>query len=160
MKKMLSLTLLSVFLLLIACKKKDTRNPQDDDSSNQPTALAPFKLKLDGNEYSSTTLSIQHMSAYITIETQFGSNLKFGISIADSIVAGTYSINSNSPFKVTHTDDNYSTLFTSISGSVTILNHDKVNRKISGTYSCLLSRINPSSTKVVNSAEFNISYPQ
>lgn len=159
MKKMVTLSLLLLITTFYACKKKDQRPPTDDSSTNPPAALAPFKIKIDGNEYSSTTLAIQHTSGYISIQTVVGTDLKVGISIADSIVPGTYSINSNSAFRVTHTDDNYATLYTSISGSVTIASHDKVNRKISGTYSCLLSRINPASTKVINSAEFNITYP-
>jgi hypothetical protein len=159
MKKIGFYFLVILLVSCFSCKKKDQRPNTDENSNTTPAALAPFKIKIDGSEYSSTTLTIQHNSGYITIETEVGTGLKVGISIADSINVGTYSINSNSAFKVTHTDDNYATLFTSTSGSVTIVSHDKVNRKISGTYSCLLSRINPASTKVINAAEFNVSYP-
>lgn len=152
--------LLVLFLcstLIFGCKKKN----EDKDSTPDtevPVLLKPFKIALDGTPYENPTVSISHISGYIGLETVVADTLKFGLSMPDSIAVGTHPINSSSAFRVTHTDDNFATMYYSTTGAVTILTHDKTAKKISGTFSCNLTRINPSSMKTINSGEFNISY--
>lgn len=146
----------SIVLVGYSCKKKKN---QDEPVVEVPVAvLKPFGIKLDQVDYSGTTPQTTHVSGYIGIQSTVADTLKFGISIADSLTPGTYAINNSSPFRVTHSDDNFVTMYYSTTGSVKIITHDKVAKKISGTYSCNLNRINPASMKTINTAEFNVSY--
>lgn len=148
---------LCLFVVSYSCKKKN-RDSAEDTVNEPVAALSPFKITLNNLTYQGSPIQTSHVSGYIGIETVFADTLHFGISIADSITVGTYSINSNSPFRVTHSDDNFQTMFYSTTGSVKILTHDKTAKKISGTYSCNLNRINPATMKTINAAEFNVSY--
>ena len=158
MKKTYSFILVFAILFVsYSCKKKEEKD-RDDSTETSTPVLSPFKLTLNNTTSLGNSIQISHVSGYIGIQAVVSDTLHFGISIADSITVGTYSINSNSPFRVTHSDDNFQTMFYSTTGSVKILTHDKTAKKISGTYSCNLNRINPATMKTINAAEFNVSY--
>mgnify|MGYP001807475175 CR=1 FL=1 len=58
-----------------------------------------------------------------------------------------------------HTDDNYANpAYISDPGTLTVTTHDTVNNKITGTFSCTLTRTSPAGTKTVTNGEFNIQY--
>ena len=149
---------LFILLVFISCKKEDIRSNTDDGSTDGTTAIKTFALTLNGSSFETTNVTISHNSGYIGELATVGDSLEFGISIADSIIPGTYSITTNSAFKISHSDDHNATIYNATSGNVHIITHDKTLKKISGTFNCTLTRISPSATKSVTKGQFSIYY--
>lgn len=153
MKKIILPVLCSVLVLATACKKDD--NEPTTESSGP--ILKTFYFKVDGTAYTGLSSSCQHTSGMIIYQSWDGSQ-NFGLTLGDSLTPGTYTMGPGLSARMVHTDDNYATSYISDPGTLTIASHDTVNNKISGTFSCTLTRTSPASTKAVTNGEFNIQY--
>lgn len=142
-----------ISLTIVSCKKEE----------NKPTVsgvsvLKHFALTLNGTNYAANFTATQQISGNIISQTTLGSNLIFVLSVADNLTPGTYSMGSNAPCNLVHSDDNNATSYSSSIGTITIVTNDTVNDKLSGTYNCTLTRESPAGTKTVTNGEFNIDY--
>lgn len=143
----------SAFILFSCKKDKETTG-----ESSGPT-LKTFALKLDGTSYQTEFYSTQQTAGMIIFQTNINGGLIFGLNLADSLQAGTYPMGQGLQTKMIHTDDNYANpAYISDPGTLTITVHDTVNNKITGTFSCTLTRTSPAGTKTVTNGEFNIQY--
>lgn len=153
MKKIILPVLCSMLVLATACKKED--NEPTTESSGP--ILKTFYMKVDGVAFTPTSSSWQHTAGTIMYSGYDGTQ-QFSLSIIDSLAPGNYTMGYGHPTRLFHTDDNYVTSYVSDPGTLTIVSHDTVNDRISGTFNCTLSRSNPASTKAVTNGEFNIQY--
>ena len=156
--KKLQFAFLALTITLVACKKEEP-TPVTDTSGSGSTALKAFALTLDGADYETATTFSQGFNGVVSIQATVGSNLNFSLTIPDTAVVGSYSIDGTNPFSIGHTDDSYATYYQASSGNFTIVTHDTISNKISGTFSGTLLRSSDNATKTVTSGEFNVTYP-
>lgn len=140
-------------LTIVSCKKEEKK-----PAVSGTTILKHFALTLDGTNYAANFTATQQISGNIISQTTLGSNLIFVLSVADNLTPGTYSMGTNAPCNLVHSDDNNVTSYNSSIGTLTIVTNDTVNDKLSGTYNCTLTRESPAGTKTVTNGEFNIDY--
>ena len=153
MKKIILPVLCSMLVLATGCKKDDNK-PTTESSG---AILKTFYLKVDGVAFTGTSSSWQHTSGMILYSSYDGTQ-NFSLSMGDTILPGTYPMGYGQPARLVHTDDNYATSYISDPGTFTVVSHDTVNDRISGTFSCTLTRTSPANTKAVTNGEFNIQY--
>lgn len=139
-------------ITLSACKKNENTNPDGTPD------LATFKVVVDGTTFTPLLGSTQNTGGVIIYQAQTGVNSNFTLQISDTLLAGTYAITDNLPFRVIHTDDGNNTFYFGTSGSVTVVSHDTVANKIKGTFNATLTRTSPAGTKTLSSGEFNLTY--
>lgn len=152
MKPIILSLLCGMLILATACKKEE--KPAAESSG---AILKTFYFKVDGIAFSTINASWQHNAGTISYSGYSGSQT-FTLTMWDTLMPGTYTMGYGQPTRLFHTDDNYVTSYISDPGTLTIVSHDTVNDRISGTFNCTLSRSNPASTKAVTNGEFNIQY--
>lgn len=152
MKKIILPALCSMLVLATACKKEETTT----NESSGPI-LKTFYFKVDGVAFNPTSSSWQNAAGTIMYNVYDGTQT-YSLSIWDTLMPGNYTMGYGQPTRFFHTDDNYATSYISDPGTLTIVSHDTVNNRISGTFNCTLTRSNPASTKAVTNGEFNFQY--
>lgn len=157
--KKLQFAILALAIALVACKKEEPTPVNTNSSGGGSTSLKPFALNLDGTDYETATTFSQSFNGIVSIQATVGSNLNFSLTIPDTAVVGSYSIDGTNPFSIGHTDDSYATYYQASSGNFTIVTHDTISNEISGTFSGTLLRSSDNATKTVTSGEFNVTYP-
>jgi len=121
-----------------------------------------FFAKINGVDFITNSISATKFSGKISISGISGSGENISVFCPDNVTAGTYTLGfSTSPYSV-----QYSPTFTSggfisdSSGTLTIINHDTTNKRISGTFiSPNLSAFGTTITHNITNGTFNITYP-
>lgn len=152
MKTILLPAICGMLLLATACKKEEKTTEE-----NTTPLLKSFYMKVDGVAYTGLGSSTQHTSGLILFSS-FDGTQNFSLRFDDTLAVGTYTMGPNLPVRLVHTDDNYATSYVSDPGTLSIVSHDTVNDRITGTFNCTLVRTSPASTKALTNGEFNIQY--
>jgi hypothetical protein len=157
--KKTTMLLLCAFLAgtgMQSCKKDDKK----PSSSTNPPVSTPdhFSLTVNGVNTVPPTVDAQEVGGVIACNATLNATTTYTLVTEDALMPGTYPIDGDTQFDLIHSDDNNATYYASTSGSVTILTHDTVNNRMSGTYNCILTRSSPAATKTVTNGQFNFSY--
>jgi len=141
-----------------ACKKDDKKTTPSGTTPTPVTGNDNFEVTVNGTHYDPSTINVQYVGGVIAADAIVDGNTNFAIYTNDELMPGTYAIDGNTQFDIIHSDDNNATYYASTSGSVTVLTHDTVNDRMTGTFNCTLTRTTPAATKTGTNGAFTINY--
>lgn len=126
-----------------------------------PVTNNSFSAKLDGTIYTSVYITALNVMGNISIVARKGLVENIALSFPNTIVPGTYTLDSfgeNRGQYVKNSNMDGSGLFGADVGSVTITSHDKVNKKIVGTFKFTANSFIVSETHNITEGTFSVSY--
>ncbi|MFV8344478.1 DUF6252 family protein [Flavobacterium sp. ZB4P13] len=120
-----------------------------------------FSAKLDGVAFIPTNTTALNLMDKINISARRGSVETIGLSFPNTIISGTYNLESIGTYigvynKNANSDG--SGIFGADTGTITITSHDKVNKKVSGTFKFSANSFFSTEKHTITEGTFSVSY--
>jgi hypothetical protein len=139
-------------LVLVSCKK-DESGPGGE--VNQ-TDL--FNITDNGESHNFTRLIKRHQDGIIGIAVPTSLGSGYALGIADSLNEGIYSLYPDAPVQLTKLEGTGKVVYTQQSGTLTIATHDRIDRRISGSFSGILVDDASGNTATITNGQFVSNY--
>lgn len=121
-----------------------------------------FSAKLDGTVYTPAYIDALASSGIVNVIARRGTVETIGLSFPTTISAGTYPLDSYiGDYKAGYIKNNNadgSGIFSVNAGTMTIISHDKVNKKVIGTFTFTSNSLLVSETHNITEGAFSVSY--
>ncbi|TDD93889.1 DUF6252 family protein [Flavobacterium cellulosilyticum] len=127
-----------------------------------PITNNSFSAKLDGSVFSPVYIDALNSTGNINIIARRGTVETIGLSFLNTIAVGTYPLDSFiGNYKAGYIKNNNidgSGIFSVNTGSITITSHDKINKKVAGTFKFSAISLIVSETHNITEGTFSVSY--
>lgn len=154
----ITLTFFSFAVIVLTSCEKDDPQPEPATPSTPVAVKKPLFAMVDGNAFDAPVANGQLTSGIVLIDGHTGSKIVALNLRADAAVGSTYTLGVNSDYSLHYSPNNYVTIYSAVSGTITVSKNDIAAKHVEGNFSGTVISADSSSTLTITGGQFNCSY--